>query len=151
MGFFIAMKTRVGRAILALILVLAQMHFCQDTYVRASGETCLECLQLPLDSDNVSLTIDTHGDCHDCCEIKECETPNGLEVPANPPQFNFDFVILPEPIVLPDLGGAASVKQRFHHICGGPTNGPPLVHLSRGPPSPCAVQPSAGCGITLLA
>lgn len=140
------MRTVLGRAVLALVLVLTQMHFCESVYVRANGIECLECRELPLHGDDSAIG-ESHGDCHDCCEITTCETPSGVEIPTSPPQFTYDFMILPEPLALPDLNTLPPMRQRFQFTAGAPTNGPPLVQLSRGPPSSCCIQPSAGSRI----
>lgn len=146
-----ALRTFLGRAALAFVLVLVQIHFCEPTYVRASGETCLECLELPVHLDDVAGISDAHGECHDCCEIKACETPHGIESLATQLQVTFDYVILPEPLLVPELAQAQTLSQRYYFTRNAPPTGPPMVRVSRGPPTPRFVQPSAGCEVTFLA
>jgi hypothetical protein len=138
------MRTTLGRAVLALVLVLTQMHFCESVYVLPTGLECMECQQLLLRGDNSAEMGDNHGDCHDCCKLRACQTPSVVEIPLSPPQFIFDIAILPEPVALPHLHALPPMRQRFQFTAGAPTNGPPLDLLSRGPPLSYFLQPFAG-------
>lgn len=138
------MRSHVGRAVLALILALAQLHFCESFYVRESGVACAECLTIDSHGPSQGDLSEPHGDCHDCCEIQECETPQTSEMPAPLPTVSFDFAILPEPLVLPQIVECEVVWQSFAFSSGAPATGPPNDRSSRGPPALAVVQPSAG-------
>lgn len=145
------MRSVAGRALLALVLVLTQLHFCESTYVRDSGEVCRECLVIADHGPGVAEFEQPHGDCHDCCEIRECETPKAFETSAPGQQFAFDFAILPEPLALPVVIDGGIRWKSFLFASGAPATGPPLVHLSRGPPALFFVQPFAGRKVESMA
>jgi len=148
---FGAVKSVAGRALLALVLVLTQFHLCESIYVRDSGEVCRECLVIDDHGAGAAEIDQPHGDCHDCCEIRECETPKAFETSAPSQQFAFDFAILPEPLALPEVMDGGVPWKSFPFASGAPATGPPLVHLSRGPPNLLFVQPSAGRKVESMA
>ncbi|MBS1705142.1 MAG: hypothetical protein JST40_04660 [Armatimonadetes bacterium] len=151
MKFWDALRGFAGRALLASVLVLTQMHFCVSDYVRPSGETCLECAIITDHPEPVGSLSDSHGDCHDCCEIRECETPKSFDSLSPAPQVTLEFAILPPPTALPELGFVAVVRNQFVFREGAPPTGPPSIHTSRGPPALHRVQLSAGCEVMSLA
>jgi len=136
--------------LLALVLVLSQVHFCEAVYVAATGNECRECLEIPVHGDEGALS-EEHGDCHDCCELEVCEAPNGAEIPASAMQISWEFGILPEPPVLPAIERLPRLTQRFVFASGAPPTGPPRTRLTRGPPTPCFVQSSAGSRVIPMA
>jgi hypothetical protein len=136
---------------LALVLVLTQLHFCESTYVRDSGLVCQECLAIDDHGAGSGELDGPHGDCHDCCQLRECETPQTFEAPTSSQQAAFDFAILPEPLVLPVVIGGGVPSKSFPFASGAPATGPPLVHLSRGPPTLFLVPPYAGRKVESLA
>lgn len=138
------MRSLAGRALLALVLVLTQLHICEATYVRDSGLVCQECLTIDDHGSDVSGIDKPHGDCHDCCEIRECETPQTSETPGPSQQFGFEFSILPDPFVLPHFVDGTVQWDLFPFTLGAPATGPPLALLTRGPPALFLAQPSAG-------
>lgn len=140
-----------GRALLASALVVAQMHFCASGYVRPSGETCLECATIKGHPEPVGSASDSHGDCHDCCEIRACEGPKSFDSLSPAPQVALEFAILPLAVLQPELGLVGSVRNRFVFRDGAPPTGPPSIHSSRGPPALLRVQLSAGCKVMRLA
>lgn len=137
--------------IVAAVMVLGQPHVCNPTYVRDSGVLCTECLVIDEHHSEADEFAGPHGDCHDCCEIRECETPPTFETPASSHQPTFELAILPSPFVLPPPMGSRFPRQAFPFSGGAPATGPPLVHLSRGPPTLLFVQPSAGRKVEFLA
>jgi len=141
----------IWRAFLALAIVLTQFHVCGSTYVRDSGVVCTECLVIDEHRSEVGGFAGPHGDCHDCCEIRECETPPMFETPVRSQQLTFELAILPNPFVLPPPLRSGFAWQAFPFSCGAPATGPPLVHLSRGPPALLFVQPSAGRKVESMA
>jgi len=148
---FGAMRSVVGRALLALVLVLTQLHFCESTYVRGTGSVCLECLAIEDHGLCVGENAGSHGDCHDCCEIQACETPQTFETPAPSHQFAFDFAILADLIVLPQVAEISAPWNAFPFSCGARATGPPSVYPSRGPPAHLFVHLSAGRIVEFLA
>lgn len=151
MEVFGAVKSVAGRALLALVLVLTQFHFCESIYVRDSGEVCRECLVIDDHGAGEAEIDQPHGDCHDCCEIRECETPKSFDSLSPAPQVTLEFAILPPPTALPELGFVAVVRNQFVFREGAPPTGPPSIHTSRGPPALHRVQLSAGCEVMSLA
>lgn len=145
------MRSHAGRAVLALILALAQLHFCESFYVRETGAVCLECLAIDNHGPSQGDLSEPHGDCHDCCEIQECETPQTSEMPSPVQPISFDSAILPEPLVLPTVVEFGVAWQSFAFSSGAPATGPPNEHSSRGPPALALVQPSAGRKAEFLA
>lgn len=137
--------------LIAVGMLVGQLHFCESTYVRDSGEVCRECLVIADHGLGDAEFEKPHGDCHDCCEIRECETPPTFEAPASSHQPTFELAILPNPFVLPPPMGSRFPRQAFPFSCGAPATGPPRVHLSRGPPTLLFVQPSAGRKVEFLA
>jgi hypothetical protein len=148
--FFGAMRTTVGRALLALFLVLTQMHLCQTSYVRDNGESCLECGQIVEEPVKVAVA-GTHGDCHDCCEIRECESPQTSSALASAPYFSLEIAILPPTLIVPKPADSGALRGEFQFLNSAPPTGPPSICLSRGPPKLLCVQPSAGCRVMSLA
>ena len=151
MKFWDALRGFAGRALLASVLVLTQMHFCVSDYVRPSGETCLECAIITDHPEPVGSLSTSHGDCHDCCEMRECETPKSFDSLSPAPQVALEFAILPPPVAIPELGIVASVRNQSVFREGAPPTGPPSIHSSRGPPALRRVQLSAGCEVMSLA
>lgn len=137
--------------LIAVGMLVGQLHFCESTYVRDSGEVCRECLVIADHGLGDAEFEKPHGDCHDCCEIRECETPKAFETSAPSQQFAFDFAILPEPLDLPEVMDGGVPWKSFPFASGAPATGPPLVHLSRGPPNLLFVQPSAGRKVESMA
>lgn len=119
---------------LALVLLLTQLHCCEPQFVRPSGETCAECSTIVEQSKSSVLASDTHGDCHDCCEIRECKTPKTADSLSLASNVAFEFAALPSRVVLPELGFIPRVWEQFVFRASAPPTGPPSSHLSRGPP-----------------
>lgn len=137
--------------LIAVGMLVGQLHFCESPYVRESGEVCPECLVIDDHGAGEAEIDQPHGDCHDCCEVRDCETPKAFETPAPSQQAAFDFAILPEPLVLPVVIDGGVPWKSFPFASGAPATGPPLVHLSRGPPTLLFVQLSAGRKVESLA
>lgn len=123
-----------GQALLAFILVISQLHVCEPNFVRLSGEDCGVCETLTWHPSGASMS-DSHGDCHDCCELQECSTPPTLVSALSVIGVHFELGILPEPPVLPEFAEATEGFRRTCFIESAPPLGPPTRCTSRGPPA----------------
>lgn len=123
---------RKGRWLLAILLVLTQVHLCTPEYVLPNGLTCQTC---PTLKDKQTRIADTHGDCHDCCTIDAgCDQDDDNQKVVAAP-FHFDPpVALPSTLTLeiPTLGNETAPTPILEEGC--PPTGPPRDTASRAPP-----------------
>lgn len=122
---------RHGSLLLALLLLVSQLHLCEPTYTLPTGERCVAC---PIIAKSKVAAASIQGDCRDCCKLTSCEhnaktTPVVLAsshvAPAILPSkadFEVHFILVSSPVVVPQIEGF-------------PPTGPPSPDNSRAPPS----------------
>jgi len=128
------MRGKLGRVLLALVVLFTQFHACQETYVNRTGSKCFDCVRIF--DPHLSLTSleAPHGDCHDCCEIKDCELPDDLTATSVSLPVGF-VAILPSPV--PSINWRIAVEAAASppvFLTQAPPTGPPSSQDSRAPP-----------------
>lgn len=151
MGFWAAMKGFTGRAFLFLTILFAQVHFCNSEYVRPTGELCTECAATTELAPANSRLATLHGDCHDCCSLRACETPQTQTSLTITPGFHIEFACLPASIEVPSIPVLGEPVQQFWFSTCAPPTGPPQAVSLRGPPTLTDDSSSAGDLFVLLA
>ena len=123
--------------LISLMILLGQVHACQTTYVLPNGEDCSKCSSLKDNCRQTSVALlksALHGDCHDCCKIKPCDSKGKSTQPAvtmSPVHLDID---LPVALRQPVPQGLQIVFQIPVFNDGCPATGPPATRSSRAPP-----------------
>jgi hypothetical protein len=129
-----SLSEMIAKAMLAVLLTVSQLHFCDSKFIAPGGLECQECESLTDHSHDAGEQAGPHGDCHDCCELRECDTPSGSDSTASPQPFGFDLAVLPASPAGPEIPEPVLSKQEFQFFFGAPSHGPPAVPSTRGPP-----------------
>ena len=121
----------------AMAVFFVQFHFCRPAFLLPNGKECITCDALEHEDGHGNTPIiqaAEHGDCHDCCTVKECGEKRGdVAVVTSFSHFSFDIdlpVAFRQP-VLP-VCEQVSVLLAFSENC--PSTGPPIARSSRAPP-----------------
>jgi hypothetical protein len=116
-------------------LLLVQIHICQAAYVLPTGRTCLVCPKIEEDGHTQAQIAakDQHGDCHDCCELRECDDAGKVKAKIAPPILSLAMAL---PIALLTVPVIQELEERVttYYIEGCPPTGPPSSTRSRAPP-----------------
>jgi hypothetical protein len=128
------MGGKLGRVLLALVVLFTQFHACSETYVNRSGSKCLDCVTILERHVELSAVTTPHGDCHDCCEIKDCEVPDDLAAATSSIPFGFVAILPPPSLVIPSSNQVEFVREPRSFLTQAPPTGPPSTLGSRAPP-----------------
>lgn len=139
--------------LLISVLMLGQIHLCQESYQLPNGQTCLTCPELVDPVQEVSTNSDglaaAHGDCHDCCEVRPCSDQEKPSLESVQAGSTFEFVAC-LPLHFEFTVPTVSVKDAIAiHVDSAPTTGPPGTKSSRAPPEFTVQSPSAGRRIVI--
>ena len=125
------------QAVLISLLVLGQVHLCQASYTLPDGQVCLTCPTLTdtsFASNKHEAAIEApHGDCHDCCSVKDCDGGGHAQKAKPLAPISIDICLPAEPVALA-LPSIEIEFQEIPHVESAPTHGPPVLSVSRGPP-----------------
>jgi len=132
-------RVSIGRWALALVLIVANLHWCREQFFLPDGALCGTCPTLEhkdsLDFERALTATDNHGDCHDCCTIKPCDDETPDDVAAKASSLTVHVAVLSEgPKTLPTIL-LGVVKREYLILAGHPPTGPPASIFGRGPPS----------------
>ncbi len=134
---------RIFSCLILFALMLGKLHPCQDTFVRADGSRCADCVALEAvckashEESSASIAA-SHGDCHDCCEAVACNDKHQSQ-PAvyKALAISFDLFISEE--IRIELPIEPAVRQRVSFAEASPIHGPPDRVVARGPPTSSTV------------
>ncbi|MBN9503354.1 MAG: hypothetical protein BGO01_20940 [Armatimonadetes bacterium 55-13] len=127
------------RALKTILKVLAifvgQIHFCHAAYVLPNGQECGICPTLAQTERHTEAQEiqASHGDCHDCCQLKSCDKDGVQKLAKVAPLVHLviDLPVAPNfwlPIAFADQ------PQRPIFLETAPPTGPPATTPSRAPP-----------------
>lgn len=132
----IARLFRSFAAVLSILLVVVgQVHACQEQFRLPDGASCQTCPKLKhLPGDPLGSGLGTqHGDCHDCCALVACSSPQSGAKAAVPSSVHFDFA-MPEVPCLLEFPTAPVAAGPIELIETHLAHGPPSAASSRAPP-----------------
>lgn len=121
------------RWVIALLVLVCQLHLCSADYLKPTGEVCNVCPTLQ-HSNEAQGTL-SHGDCHDCCHLQACPTPEQKAVAtyvASGFDLAMDLPVLPTEVVFPAV---VTPAKPIWFVASHPPTGPPSTKNSRAPPS----------------
>ncbi|MCE9557433.1 MAG: hypothetical protein K8R88_00635 [Armatimonadetes bacterium] len=124
------------QTLLISVLLLGQVHLCRSDWQLPDGQSCAVCPTLlddPAHSNASFQTPEQDKDCHDCCEIAQCDSHSSTPgvSPSVLPHFAPAILtiavlvlVLPEP--------EESSVAVYSESC--PATGPPPSTPARAPP-----------------
>lgn len=123
--------------LLIWVLFFGQVHLCQASYQLPDGQKCAVCPQLidtksPQQRFDTDFVSDSHGDCHDCCELDSCDDHDQAEQSKSQPAF--EFIDVPIPLKHIQFQRLQITAVRPVYVPSAPATGPPSPHSSRAPP-----------------
>ncbi len=132
-------KLKGASLLLTIAVSLLQVHFCGPTFRLPDGQLCATCPTLsdsPIEHEiPEQIEANTHGDCHDCCQLTDCSDADGKHQVASLSIPHIDFFVLPEPVVKLSFSETLVPVSVDSFEPGAPPTGPPSEHASRAPPA----------------
>jgi hypothetical protein len=127
------------RLVLAMLLVVANLHFCREQFFLPDGALCVTCPTLEHENaetpSQALKASNDHGDCHDCCTVKPCDDETPDDVAAQASSLVIPIAVLAERAPTLRLPLIELVPCEYLVLAGHPPTGPPIEILGRGPPS----------------
>ena len=126
---------KFARALVAIALLLSQVHFGPPEYVTDQGAPCTACATISNLEECSQISSEPHGDCHDCCSIRACDEQASYKFATNSNTHQWDvpaalldqyFVNIERQILF--------VQKQIEFDPGAPSTGPPRLTPSRAPP-----------------
>lgn len=123
------------RALVAIVVLLSQAHFCPPEYVTDRGAPCTACATISILEEFSQISAEPHGDCHDCCSIKSCDdqASDQFATNSNTHQWDVPAALLDQDFVNNDRQILFDQK-RIEFDPATPSTGPPRHETSRAPP-----------------
>ena len=124
------------QTLLISVLLFGQVHLCRNDWQLPDGQSCVVCPTLLDDPGHAGASFqlpEQDKDCHDCCEIKQCDSH------SSNPAISASVLPLSAPAILTDPGLVLAIPEPevasiavYSESC--PSTGPPLLKPARAPP-----------------